>query len=198
MKKIICLFLMFSFFVTGCNSNEGKFNKLEQELTNFLNDVNESDYLTFHSNVRVNNEYAHNYIRMMADPIYFETYVDDDVDYIEIITQENDKVFEYKVIDNWKVDRTFLGYIEDNSISETKENVDLVELTSFNQRKCKIKIKDNTYIIAGLYKNLIDNDSKEMLEEIFKGEETLLEELINTNVYIKYIFKDKYMMPIKR
>ena len=86
MKRIFCLILIFSFFVTGCNSNEGKFNKLEQELTNFLNDVNESNYLTFYSNVRVNNECVNNYIRMMADPIYFETYVDD-MDYIEIITQ---------------------------------------------------------------------------------------------------------------
>lgn len=191
MKRIFCLILLFSFFVTGCNSNEGKFNKLEQELTNFLNDANESNYLTFYSNVRVNYEHVNNYIRMMADPIYFETYVDDDVDYIEIITQENDKVFEYKVIDNWKVDRTFLGYIEDNSISETKENVDLVELTYFNKQKCRIKINDNTYTITGLYKDLIDNESKEMFEEIFKGEETLLEELFNTNVYIKYIFGEE-------
>ena len=47
MKKIICLFLMFSFFVTGCYFNNAKFHELEQELTNFLNDVNESNYLTF-------------------------------------------------------------------------------------------------------------------------------------------------------
>ena len=191
MKRIFCLILIFSFFVTGCNSNEGKFNKLEQELTNFLNDVNESNYLTFHSNVRVNNEYAHNYIRMMADPIYFETYVEDNGDYTEIITQENDKIFEYKVKNTGVVERTFLGYLEDETITETKESVDIVELTSFNKQKCKIVIKDNIYTITGLYKNLIDNDSKEMFEEIFNGEETLLEELFNTNVYIKYIFNEE-------
>ena len=176
MKKIICLFLMFSFFVTGCYFNNAKFHELEQELTNFLNDVNESNYLTFTLSVKVDDEIAEDTIRMMADPIYIETYAEDNGKYTSVITQENDKIFEYKVRENNNVQRYFLGYIEDGPIAETQESIDIVELTSFNKNKCKIKIENNTYTITGLYKNLID---KEKIEVHTYGFEILFSEIIN-------------------
>ena len=194
MKKIICLFLMFSFFVTGCYFNNAKFHELEQELTNFLNDVNESNYLTFTLSVKVDDEIAEDTIRMMADPIYIETYAEDNGKYTSVITQENDKIFEYKVRENNNVQRYFLGYLEDGSITETQESIDIVELTSFNKNKCKIKIENNTYTITGLYKNLIDKESKDLFEKSFKGAELLLEELFNTTVTIKYVFEEERLL----
>ena len=194
MKKIISLFLIFSFFVTGCYFNNGKFHKLEQELTNFLNEVNESNYFNLDISAKVDDEKAQESIKMINDPIYIETYVNDQT---EIIAQENDKIFEYIVKENKNVDRNFLGYVEDYKITENVESFDVVELTSFNKQKCKIKIEDNTYTITGLYENLINEDSKEMFESVFKNMKSLLDELYNTEVTIKYIFEeDRLVMSI--
>lgn len=194
MKKIISLFLLFSFFVTGCYFNNGKFHKLEQELTNFLYEVNESNYFNIDISVKVDDEKVQQGIKMMNNPIYIETHVNDQT---EIIAQENDKIFEYIVKDNNKVDRNFLGYLGDYNITENEESFDIVELTSFNKQKCKIKIEDNTYTITGLYKDLIDNESKEMFESVFKNMKSLLDELYNTEVTIKYIFEeDRLVMSI--
>ena len=194
MKKIISLFLIFSFFVTGCYFNNGKFHKLEQELTNFLNEVNESNYFNLDISAKVDDEKAQESIKMINDPIYIETYVNDQT---EIIAQENDKISEYIVKENKNVDRNFLGYVEDYKITENVESFDVVELTSFNKQKCKIKIEDNTYTITGLYENLINEDSKEMFESVFKNMKSLLDELYNTEVTIKYIFEeDRLVMSI--
>ena len=107
--------------------NEENYNKLKDELDDFSEVLDNSNYLTIDLGVEINNQKTKETIRAINDPLYIEV---SSYNTTSIITQEGRKVFEYYIDSYNYVQRNLVGYIDNYENQETEESTDLLLITS--------------------------------------------------------------------
>ena len=167
--------------------NEENYNKLKDELDDFSEVLDNSNYLTIDLGVEINNQKTKETIRAINDPLYIEV---SSYNTTSIITQEGRKVFEYYIDSYNYVQRNLVGYIDNYENQETEESTDLLLITSFDKEICNVKYEDNVYTITSLYEDLLNEESKEMLEDLFRSAYLPITTLYETVVTTQYVFYD--------
>ena len=144
--------------------NEENYNKLKDELDDFSEVLDNSDYLTLDLGVEINNQKTKETIRAINDPIYIEVTSNNQT---SIIAQEGKKVFEYYIDYYNYVQRNLVGYIDNNENEEINECTDLMIISSFDKEVCNVKYEDDVYTLTCLYEDMLNEESKEIVEEVF-------------------------------
>lgn len=176
-----------AFEVGDTTLNEENYKKLDKKIDDFDKLINSSNYLSLTMNVEINDQKISETIRAINDPIYMELTSGNQK---SILAQEGNKIFEYNIV-NRTVNRRFLGYANEYEHDNDINSDESIETSSFDKEKCNVVIDGNTYIITCLYKDLINEDSKKMIEEMFQGSYLPLSTLYETVVTIQYVFYEE-------
>lgn len=173
--------------------NEQNFNLLKNDLADFSKVLNDTNYLSLLMNVKVNDQNSSQSIRAINDPIYLEIGANNQM---TVIAQEGNKVFQYSFISYNYFDREYIGTVSDyddsNENNGTSDSEAIIE-TTFDKEKCNVEYSDDTYTIKCYYKDAINEESKEMLEELFKSSGLSVSSLYDTIVTFKYVFYEEKM-----
>ena len=165
--------------------NEENYNKLKEDLDVFSNTLDNSNYLTLDLGVQINDQKSEETIRAINDPIYIEVTSNNQT---SIIAQEGKKVFEYYIDYYNYVQRNLVGYIDNYENEEINESTDLMIISSFDKEVCNVKYEDDVYTLTCLYEDMLNEESKEMLEDLFKSAYIPVDALYETVVTTQYIF----------
>lgn len=216
MKRSIWLFLvLFLFIMSGCenfNSNQNdnnddddfvvndselnqtNFDSLNNELERFGSVLEKSDYLTMNIFVEASGQRSSQVIRAANDPLYFEISSGSEK---YIIVQEDDKMFQYTDLGYSYYDREYLGTVSDYDSSNNEDNSEELLETTFDKEKCNITRKDNKYTVKCYFKDALNKESKEMLEDIYEASGVSIDVLYNSVLTMTYtIYSDKISMDL--
>lgn len=167
--------------------NENNFNKMTVDLNEFSKTMKKSNYSIYKLNANVNGNNSTQTIRLRNEPIYIEIMSNGEE---SIICQENQKLFEYN-IKNKKVNRNFMGYVNEFIFSEDIINVkSMIETSTFDKNKCNVIVEENTYTITCLFKDSINQENKKIIEEIIKSTKHDALDLMETVLTIQYTFSE--------
>ena len=181
------------FEVGNPSLNQKNYDLLKEKIDEFSEKLSASNYLSLDLNMQVNNEKSSQKMRTMQDPIYIEVVSEN---YMEVITQEDDKIFYYtqEYFDHFN--REYIGLAKDykdNNDSDNSEEV--LETTTFDKNKCNVKVEDNIFTITCYYEDAVNEESKDMLEELYSSLGLSVSTLYDTIVTMQYvIFEDKVYM----
>lgn len=179
-------------FEVGDHSlNEINYNKLKDEIDEFSLQIDKSNYLSINIGMKINDEEYSQKLKAMNDPLYIEL---EDKDFIKVVALEGNKVFQYTKGSGEKCNRKFLGYLANNDDYEYVEDVDnsdeILE-TTFDKEKCNVEHKDNVYTIKCYFKDMINESSREEIEDLYQAEGVPLSILYDSVVTMKYIIYEE-------
>ena len=199
MKKIFWIFVgLFLFTLTGCNFSNGDpvvnqqlFDELTTKVNEFNSKIETSDYLSIDLRVEVNNERVSSLISLAKNPAYIEITTGSEK---EIYTQEDDKIFKYTKINTQNYDRDFYCYVSDFVDDETNNDIQNsgdYYITEFNSQKINVTVNDNVYTLKCKYKDALNKESKEILEDIYETSNLPIDILFNSDLIITYTIKEE-------
>lgn len=199
MKKIFWIILiLFIVTLSGCDTyggnpelNQQLYDELIEKVKDFEGKIENSDYLSINLEVELNEERVSSLISCAKDPAYIEITTGSEK---EIYTQEGDKIFKYIRTGISNYDREYYCSVSDFENDETNndiQNSDNYYITEFNNRKCNVTVKDNVYTLKCKYKDALNNESKELLEEMYKAANLPIEILFDSDLTITYTIKDE-------
>lgn len=179
------------FEVKDSNENQVVYDSLLKDMDDFSNKINEHNQFILNLKVEINDESSSQSIKAMNEPLYLEF---NDGYYTNVIAQENDKVFSY-IIDGFYVERSYLDTYENYILVDDKNNSDEMLETEFNKDKCSFTKEGNTYTFLSYYGDMINDESKQMIDEMFMSIGLSSKSLYKTVVTTTYIFlEDKLYM----
>ena len=198
MKRILLIIaLCLSITFVGCKENENdvvgntilnriNFLSLDRKLSKFDKKLETTDYISILIDIDQNGIKNSQTLRAHKDPFYIEIF--DEVNR-QFITQENDSFFHYMLLEDGRYDRIYLGDRSkyDQLLDENDNSEDLLE-TTFSPDKCNVKRKKNVYTIKCYFKDALNEESKEMIEEIFKAYPSPVALLYDSILTMTYTF----------
>lgn len=199
MKKLLWIILiLFSLTLTSCDNfngdpvvNQQLFDELTEKINEFNSKIEESNYLSVNLKVEVNGQRASTLISLAKDPAYMEITTGSEK---EIYTKEDDKIFKYTKISTQKYERDFYCSISDFENDETNndaQNSSNYYVTEFNNEKINVTVNDNVYSLKCKYKNALNKESKEVLEDIYESSNLPIDILFNSDLIITYTIKEE-------
>lgn len=199
MKKIFWIFIgLFLFTLTGCNFSNGDpvvnqqlFDELTTKVNEFNSKIETSNYLSVNLKVEVNDQRASTLISLAKDPAYMEISTGSEK---EIYTKEDDKIFKYTKLNIQNYDRDFYCYVSDFVDDETNNDIQNsgdYYITEFNSKKINVTVNDNVYTLKCKYKDALNKESKEILEDIYETSNLPIDILFNSDLTITYTIKEE-------
>ena len=199
MRKLFWIIVVvFLFILSGCDNfngnpivNQQLFDELTSKVNEFSAKIEESDYLSVGLRVELNNERVSSLISCAKNPAYIEITTGTEK---EIYTQEGDKVFKYTKLNTSTYDRDFYCYISDFENDEANNDVQNsgdYYITEFNSEKISVTVNDNVYTLKCKYKDALNKESKEILEDIYESLNLPIDILFNSDLTITYTIKEE-------
>ena len=199
MKKLLWIILiLFSLTLTSCDNfngnpvvNQQLFDELTTKVNEFNSKIEESNYLSVNLKVEVNGQRASTLISLAKDPAYMEISTGSEK---EIYTKEDDKIFKYTKINIQNYERDFYCYVSDFENDETNNDIQNsgdYYITEFNSKKINVTSNDNVYTLKCKYKDALNKESKEILEDIYETSNLPIDILFNSDLIITYTIKEE-------
>lgn len=176
------------------NENEKNYNNLKNEIDTFSQALEKSKYLSINIELSLNDEKISQKLKASQSPIYIE--ISDDNN-IEVIAQEGDSLFHYLKNSSEICERKYIGSASDfNDYGEIDNSGELLE-TTFNKEKVNVTYQDDTYIIKCYYKDALNEESKNLIEELYSDLGVPIDILYDSIITMKYVvYEEKIYMSL--
>ena len=168
--------------------NEANYQLLKEDLDSFSETLNESNYLSMDIATSINGQKAVQSVRAINDPFYIEALIGDEY---QIIAQEGNKVFSYTQVYSNYFERDYLGTVDKYEGSNSQEDSEEILEVTFDKEKCNVTYEDNTYTITCLYKDAVNEESKELIAAIYRQAGLSITTVYESVLTTKYVFYDK-------
>lgn len=167
------------------------YNQLISKVNSFSQKIDNSNYLTFTIKADVDGNTSSQTIKAINNPIYIETKTDADT-YPMIIQEEDGKIFQYTFINSNSLERRYLESKEE-FMKDNDYEIDTQSFLSFtfDPNNGNAKMVGNSYVFTVLYKDALDENSKEIIESLYNLLGIPVTNLYNSIVVITYSINDK-------